>query len=145
MADSDPGHRDARAGRVRQHDKLLRGAARAFIVSSYGLQVAQAQAGLGSDAAAAESAIDVKAARRRSGFAELQRRAPMRAPRARKRAINLFDITPSPPWRLTRIAAVQARPIMAATRPQTVDCDRSEPTTILVANLRRRLRFAYGP
>ncbi len=24
LADSDPGHREARAGRVRQHDKLLR-------------------------------------------------------------------------------------------------------------------------
>jgi hypothetical protein len=27
LADSDPGHREARAGRVRQHDKLLRRAA----------------------------------------------------------------------------------------------------------------------
>jgi hypothetical protein len=51
-------------------------------------------AGLGS-----ESAIDVNAAWR---FAELQRHAPLRLPRARKRAINTFDITP--PWRLTRIA-----------------------------------------
>ncbi len=42
-------------------------------------------AGLGS-----ESAIDVKAARR---FDELQRRAPIRAPRARKRAINTFATT----------------------------------------------------
>ncbi len=52
-----------------------------------------------------ESAIDVKVARR---FAELpvQRRAPIRAraPRARKRAINSYDITP--PWRLMRIMVV---------------------------------------
>ncbi len=46
-----------------------------------------------------ESAKDVKAARR---FAELQRRAPIRAPRARKRAINRYVIIP--PWRLKRIA-----------------------------------------
>ncbi len=53
-----------------------------------------------------ESAIDsdVKAARR---FAELQpwRRAPIRAQRARKRAINnTFNHITQPSWRLTRIA-----------------------------------------
>ena len=54
---------------------------------------------------------DVKAARR---FAELQRRAPIRAPRARKRAINRYVIIP--PWRLKRIAC-SARSLQL----QTVD------------------------
>jgi hypothetical protein len=68
--------------------------------------------GLGS-----ESAIDVKPEAAARRFAELQRRAPIRALRARKRGTNTFDITQAQPWRLTRRAgACSARSLQP---PQT--------------------------
>jgi hypothetical protein len=65
-------------------------------LSCWRTRPARASRCLGSESA---KDVTVKAARR---FAELQRRAPIRAPRERKREINRYDI--GQPWRLKRIA-----------------------------------------